>query len=193
MEIIGLRYGNTNTYFCGGLLIDTDMAGTMNAFRRELKRQGIRPEEIRYVFATHYHPDHMGLIGELMQSGVGLLLPEHQKEYVHFSDGIFRREKNTGFVPVDGSRATVITAAESREFLRSLGIAGQIVPTGSHSPDGAALVLDSGDAFVGDLEPYQFLGGYDDNPSLRDDWALLLSLGVKTVRYGHFPDYCLEQ
>ena len=43
--ITKLKYGNTNTYFVngvnGGLLIDTDYAGTMQAFYKALKKNGI--------------------------------------------------------------------------------------------------------------------------------------------------------
>lgn len=183
--VIRLKYGNTNTYLVGELLIDTDMAETMPALRRELKKQGIAPDAIRYVFATHYHPDHMGLIGELMQSGVKLLLAEHQKDHVHSSDAIFMRDKRSGFVPIDGERAEVIPAGESRAFLASIGIAGEIIPTKSHSADGAALILDDGNAFVGDLEPREFQDGYVQNDALREDWENLLCRGARVIRYGH--------
>ena len=40
--MLRLKYGNTNTYFlqgtCGSILIDTDYAGTMPAFYKELKK-----------------------------------------------------------------------------------------------------------------------------------------------------------
>ena len=185
MKTVRLKYGNTNTYFVGGLLVDTDMAGTLPALRRELKAQGIAPGEIQYVFATHYHPDHMGLIGELMQSGVKLLLLEHQKDFVHSSDAIYARNPKAGFVPIDECRAEVILCGESRTFLAELGIAGEIIPTKSHSPDGAALILDDGNAFVGDLEPRGFLDGYAENEALREDWDNLLRHGAKTLHYGH--------
>lgn len=185
MTVTNLKYGNTNTYLVSGLLIDTDMAGTMPALRREIKRQGIAPDAIRYVLATHYHPDHMGLIGELMQNGVKLILLEHQRDFVHSMDAIFARDRRTSFVPIDECAATVISVAESRTFLSNIGIGGEIITTKSHSPDGAALILDDGNAFVGDLEPREFLGGYDENDALREDWANIFSLGAKIIRYGH--------
>ena len=52
-----LRYGNTNIFFLegsnGGLLIDTDYAGTMPAFFRSIKAAGITVRDISYVMATH--------------------------------------------------------------------------------------------------------------------------------------------
>ena len=50
--MIRLKYGNTNTYFVNGLLIDTDYAGTVRGFYRALKENGLRMEDIKYVLAT---------------------------------------------------------------------------------------------------------------------------------------------
>lgn len=191
MKIVHLKYGHTNTYFVGGLLVDTDMPGTLPAFRRTLKKQGIAPDEIRFVLATHYHPDHVGLVGELMQNGVRLLLLDSQKPYVHSSDAICARERGAHFVPIDENRAAVIPPEESRAFLAGLGIAGEIVPTVSHSADGAALVLDDGNAFVGDIEPLAFLDGYADNEDLRADWERILRAGARFIRYGHANEQVL--
>lgn len=95
--MIKLKYGNTNTYFIqgnnGGLLVDTDYAETLPAFYKALKQNGIRVNDIQYVMATHYHPDHMGLISELMKQGAWLLLIDTQKDFVHFSDRLFARDK----------------------------------------------------------------------------------------------------
>jgi glyoxylase-like metal-dependent hydrolase (beta-lactamase superfamily II) len=67
--IIKLKYGNTNTYFVNGLLIDTDYAGTLPAFYRAIKEKGIAVTDIKYILATHYHPDHIGLVSELIKTG----------------------------------------------------------------------------------------------------------------------------
>ena len=102
--MIRLKYGNTNTFYVpgstGGLLVDTDYAGTLYAFYKVIKQGGLGIRDIEYVLATHYHPDHMGLIGDLMEQGVKLLLPDVQKDFVHFSDGIFARDR-LPFTPVD--------------------------------------------------------------------------------------------
>ena len=59
---IKLKYGNTNTFYIpgdrGGVLVDTDYAGTLPAFYKALKRSGLQVKDIAYVLATHYHPDH---------------------------------------------------------------------------------------------------------------------------------------
>jgi len=183
--MIKLKYGNTNTYFVNGLLIDTDYAGTLPLFFKEIKRHGISVADIKYVIATHYHPDHMGLIGELNELGVRLLLIAHQAEYVHYSDEIFAREPRLRYKPIDESRALVISCEESRAFLSELGINGEIIPTVSHSADGIALILDDGNCFVGDLEPFGFIGAYENNQPLKNDWQAILSYAPKVIWYGH--------
>lgn len=184
-----LRYGNTNTFFLegthGGLLIDTDYAGMMPAFFKAVKSAGIDLKDISCVMATHYHPDHCGLIGELQQLGIRLLILDVQLDSVHFSDGIFARDKRLHYKPVDETKAKVIRCSESRDFLRSIGISGEIIRTPSHSEDSVSVILDSGDCIVGDLEPLEYLDAYEDNPGLKSDWDSVLSFSPKRILYAH--------
>ena len=187
--MIRLKYGNTNTFYIpgksGGLLIDTDYAGTLQAFFRALKTNHLELNDISYVLPTHCHPDHIGLIGELQHLGVKPLLVDIQLATVHFPDEIFGRDKHLRYAPIDEKQATIISCDESREFLRSIGIEGEIISTPSHSEDSVSVILDCGDCFVGDLEPYEYLNGYDDNPQLENDWKLILSMNPKQILYAH--------
>ena len=187
--MIRLKYGNTNTFYVpgksGGLLIDTDYAGTLQAFFRALKTNHLELDDISYVMPTHCHPDHVGLIGELQKLGVRLLLIDTKLATVHFPDEILGRDKHLRYVSIDENQATVIPCDESREFLRSIGIEGAIISTPSHSEDSVSVILDGGECFVGDLEPYEYLDGYDDNPQLENDWDLILSMKPKRILYAH--------
>ena len=188
--MIELRYGNTHTFFLpgpeGGLLVDTDYAGTLPAFYKEIKRKGIRVADIGYVLATHYHPDHMGLIGDLMQQGVKLLLPDVQEEAVRFSEPIFERDR-VPFTPIDTEKALRFSCRESRAFLARIGIAGEILHTPSHSGDSISLVLDDGDCFVGDLEPSAYIEAYEDPGALKRDWERILAFRSGRIFYAHRP------
>lgn len=186
-----LKYGNTNTFFINGLLIDTDYAGTLPAFYQTLKKNGLKVGDIRYVLATHYHPDHMGILGELVQQGVKHLLIDVQKDFIHASDYIFQRERRL-FVPLDASKATVISCEESRAFLAELGISGEILHTPSHSEDSVTLILDDGDCFVGDLEPFEYLEAYEENAKLKNDWAKIISHHPKRIFFAHAPERNLK-
>ena len=187
--MIRLRYGNTNTFYIpgksGGLLIDTDYAGTLQAFFRALKTNHLELNDISYVLPTHCHPDHIGLIGELQHLGVKPLLVDIQLATVHFPDEIFGRDKHLRYAPIDEKQATIISCDESREFLRSIGIEGEIISTPSHSEDSVSVILDCGDCFVGDLEPYEYLNGYENNLQLQKDWSLILIRNPKRILYAH--------
>ena len=185
-----LKYGNTNTYFIrgskGSILIDTDYAGTLPMFYKEIKKNSISLKDITYILATHYHPDHMGLIGELVSMGVKFLVMDTQVPNLHFSDEIFSRDKTLSFLPsVPEDNAEVIACKDSRAFLAALGIDGEIVSIPSHSEDSITLVLDSGDCFVGDLEPMEFMDGYDENKALQSDWEKVMSFSPRVIHYGH--------
>jgi glyoxylase-like metal-dependent hydrolase (beta-lactamase superfamily II) len=184
-----LKYGNTNTYYLpgsrGGLLIDTDYAGMLPVFYKAIKANQIDLKDISCVIATHYHPDHMGLISELMKQKIRLLLIDTQRGFVHFSDPIFNREKHLHYIPIDETEAVTISCRESRDFLSGLGISGEIISTPSHSPDSISLILDNGDCFVGDLEPIDYLPAYAENPSLKADWDRIMSFHPKRIFYGH--------
>lgn len=189
--MVKLKYGNTNTFFikenAAGLLIDTDYAGTLPAFYKAMKNAGIRMSDIKYVLATHYHPDHMGLVGQLAEQGIKLLLVDVQKEAVHFSDKIFEKDK-LPYSVINEADAFVISCEESRAFLSSIGISGEIIHTPSHSEDSVSLILDDGSCFAGDLEPSEYLEAYENNTALKNDWDLILSFQPKTVFFAHRPE-----
>ncbi len=187
--MIKLRYGNTNTFYIpgndGGLLVDTDWAGTLPQFFKAIKAAGIEMKAITNLLVTHYHPDHMGLAGELQQLGVKLLIVDVQRPFVHAPDEIFARDKRLTYRAVDEDAATVISCAESREVLKALGIDGEILPTPSHSEDSISLLLDDGSCLVGDLEPLAYLAGYDENPALKSDWEQIMNRHPKRILYAH--------
>ncbi len=186
-----LKYGNTNTFLVRGnpgcLLVDTDYAGTLRGFYKAIGQQGIRLEAISFVLATHYHPDHMGLIPELMAQGVKLVLMETQLRDVHGSDAIFARD-GLRFEPIDERKATVLRCEDSRRFLHGIGIAGEIVSTPSHSRDSVSLLLDDGSCLVGDLEPMEFLDAYPAGSPLHADWEMILSRRPSTILYAHYNE-----
>lgn len=188
-----LKYGNTNTYFIrgakGSILLDTDYAGTLQLFYKAIKANDITLKDITYVLVTHYHPDHMGLVGELVRLGVKFLVMDTQVSNLHFSDEIFSRDKNLRMLPsVPEGNAEIMACQDSRTFLAALGIDGEIVSTPSHSEDSITLVLDSGDCFVGDLEPMAHIGGYEGNSALQNDWETVMRFRPRVIHYGHAPE-----
>lgn len=187
--ITKIRYGNTNTFLIRGtnanLLIDTDYAGTLPAFYKAIKELGIKVSDINYVLATHYHPDHIGLVSELMEQGVKLIIMESQTVHVHYSDSIFAREPHLNYKPIDESKALILSFDDARSFLASLGIDGNIGSTESHSEDSIYVSLSDGSFILGDLEPLEYLDAYKDNVALRNDWDEILKQKPSLLLYAH--------
>lgn len=186
-----LKYGNTNTYFISpefendekGILIDTDWAGTLPQFFKAIKQAGIKTDDIAYLLVTHFHPDHMGIAGELQELGIKPLIPDIQREFVHGSDEILIKSGKK-FTPIDESAAVFVSCEESRGFLRGIGIDGEIIHTPGHSNDSVSLILfDRKAVFVGDLPPLDVIGGCDD--TVKASWELILSRKPKVLYYGH--------
>lgn len=193
--MIRLNYGRTNTFLIqgrtGNLLVDTDYAGTLYSFYKALRENSIGIQDVTWILATHYHPDHMGLISELMEKGVKLLVMDVQQGYIHFSDKIFARDR-LSYTPINDTLATVITCGESRKFLKQIGINGEIIYTPSHSKDSICLVLDDGDCFVGDLSRYEYLEAYENDSPEKIDWQRLLSFHPKRILYAHGSEKVLN-
>lgn len=181
--VIKLKYGNTNTFLIKGtngyLLIDTDYIKTLDLFYKAIKKENIQISDINYIISTHYHPDHVGIVSELMNKGIKLVVLDSQYDYVHFSDKILN------FKPIDVDKAIILNIENSKEFLKSIGINGQIIKTTSHSEDSISIILDTGECFVGDLEPYEYISAYESNDKLKNDWDNIKKYNPKVIYYSH--------
>ena len=171
MNILDLGYRSTHYYALeitdGWLLVDCGWAGMMGEFTAAAKRKGFDLRQVKYHIATHYHMDHAGLVQELKNIGSKLILMESQ---VGFPEkmGDFLRPKNLGFTEITQTGNLLLEFSESRTFLASIGLAGEIVSTPGHSPDHVTLILDDGSAFTGDLPPRSIVT--DDQVELKVSW-----------------------
>ena len=180
-----LKYGNTNCYYIkgknGSILVDTDWAGTLQAFYRKMKELDI--EKIDYLLITHYHPDHIGIAQDIIDMGTKLLLVDVQKDYINSSDTILQKDKNIQFKPIN-TEPVIISCDQSREFLNDLGIDGEIIYTPGHSEDSISLILDNGSAFVGDLYDLKSAITFNDE-KINNSWNKILSHNISKIYYGH--------
>lgn len=190
-KIIQLKYGNTKCYLLKGtkktLLIDTDWAGTLPKFFQELGRKKLRAQDIDYLLITHYHPDHMGLATDLMNLGISLVVLDCQIAYIHQSDYIFQKENNPEFHPINDKHIHKLNLVDSRRFLSECGILGTILSSPGHSEDSISLLLDSGEAFVGDLYPQEQVPLYN-NKVLSNSWKKLISHGATFIYSAHYAN-----
>lgn len=180
-------YGHTRCYVVQHtLLVDTDWAGSLQRFFKSIKMKYISLQNIKYIMVTHFHPDYMGIVQELVELGLQLIIFDVQKDAVHCSDYIFEKERNTDFKAIKEQDALYLRCDESRAFLEKIGIKGEVIATPGHSEDSVSLVLDQQCAIVGDLYPLNTVAGYN-NPELEESWNILLSKALDTIYYSHPP------
>ena len=188
MKITELKYSQTNTYLIrgekGSLLFDTGWAGTFPDFCRSLGESGVKLTDIAMILISHYHPDHMGIAQEIADNGPVIAVCDIQERFIHSSDHVFEKENRKDYRPIDDAKIRIFRIDEGRKLLAGLGIEGEIVHTPGHSDDSISLLLDSGELFVGDLNPLYELELHT-GTQIGDTWEKLLARKPKTVYYGH--------
>ncbi len=186
MNIINIGYQSTNYYAIdikgGKLLVDCGWPGTFPQFSAELKRKGASIQDIKYLLATHFHPDHAGMTQELKNLGIKHILIDLQINFIsHMAE--FFKTKNYPYVQITTNDSINLKVGESRKFLAGLGLQGEIIHTPGHSDDSVTLILDEGFAFTGDLHP-AFVLPEEDTVS-RASWDTIYKHKIKTIFPGH--------
>jgi glyoxylase-like metal-dependent hydrolase (beta-lactamase superfamily II) len=172
------------------LLVDLGWPGRAAALFANLDRMGVPLAEIRYGLATHYHMDHAGAAQDLKLRGVPLLVIEEQVHAIPLMKQWTKPIDN--YTEITTHDNVVISIAESREFLRRMGIEGEILHTPGHSDDSVSLVLDIGCAFTGDLT-LESMVAKEDPVMVSRSWQLLRDRGVTTIYAGHGSPYYLGE
>src|SRR5512140_2405592 len=138
MNIVNVGYRSTNYYILplkdGKLLVDCGWPDTLSQFLAVFKRKGLSASEVKYILATHFHPDHAGLVEEFKSLGAKLILMESQSRAAeHHSASA--DSKMPAFIHVSPSNNIALRFADSKTFLATLGVDGEIIPPPGHSDD----------------------------------------------------------
>jgi glyoxylase-like metal-dependent hydrolase (beta-lactamase superfamily II) len=188
MNIVNVGYDSTNYYVINQtatrLLVDVGFPGTLGKLQSQCKRKGIPFEEIKYLLATHYHPDHAGLAQEVKQTGVELIILKSQQDSIPLLAKYLKPRE--GYVEITKTSNVYLTPGESRAFLKRLRLEGEIITTPGHSDDSVSLVLDTGAAFTGDLTP--FTSATDESSKMVEaSWQKIRALKANMIYPGHGP------
>ncbi len=186
ISIVNVGYRSTNYWVVSAgrsrLLIDLGWPGMFSTLTANLARMDIPLNEVTHGVATHYHMDHAGAAQDLKNAGMRLIVAVEQVAAVPLMAQHMKPSDQYTAIQAEGD--LVVSCTESRALLASLGIAGQFVHTPGHSDDSITVLLDGGEAFTGDLTWPTFATEETKAPVTRS-WALLRSLGARTVHAGH--------
>jgi glyoxylase-like metal-dependent hydrolase (beta-lactamase superfamily II) len=192
VNVITLVHKSTNSYLIqsdsGWLMIDSGWPDTFAQLLQLLNQNNISIHEVNYLVITHFHPDHAGLTQNLKDLGTTLLLHEYQVPYINKLNLLYRKNPRANFKDITTSNNLVLSEAESRNFLKSIGIEGELISTPGHSDDSISLILDDCCAFTGDLPALHLAEAYDDIV-IEDSWDMINKHSVKMIYPGHGEAY----
>ena len=66
------------------MLIDTGLSSTTSKLKAELKKRGVKPDQITQVAVSHGHPDHIGGLGEAGATFANATLLINEAEYKYW-------------------------------------------------------------------------------------------------------------
>jgi len=186
MKILSVGYKSVNCYLLitnkAKLLIDVGWPSGMSNLKWTLSQNNLSVKDVTHVLVTHYHMDHGAIAQEMKDKGAKLIVMENQKEHLNSQKRFIKPPTVYHEIKKEGN--LTLSFKDSRVFLKTLGIDGEIVPTTAHSPDHVTLVLDEGIAFTGDLPPENCSPEQSDFSS---DWKRLHAMKVKRVYPAHGP------
>jgi hydroxyacylglutathione hydrolase len=183
IEVIQVRMGIVSSFIVrqeGVILVDTGYPGKEDVILEAMRKEGISPGDIRLILLTHGHGDHAGSAARLIEK-------TGAKVAIHTNDAGKIRQGNQGRLKATGLTGRVfgliIGAGRGKGFpplepdivfsdpldLKPFGIQGMVVPTPGHTPGSVSVILESGDAIVGDLIVPAIPSGMPGPPFWADD------------------------
>ncbi len=175
MQVIPLDLGMVKAFAVTApgtvVLVDAGLPGQEELIGERLRQAGIRPADLRLVVITHAHFDHFGSARALRErTGAKILVHRLDAGALREGSQAFPASFNLvgevfGAVIRFGNRLGALgrrpaaasvgvepdIVVEGEYDLRPFGLAGRLLPTPGHTPGGVSVLLDSGEAIVGDL------------------------------------------
>jgi hydroxyacylglutathione hydrolase len=209
MKIQTVRMGITRCYIIqdkGTIMVDSGPPNKLGVFTKSLQKASINPKQIKLIVLTHGHWDHIGSAKVIKETtGAQVALHEPDKTWLEKSlnqlppgattwGSILMKLTSNYMRSAKIAATTVDIVLQDEDFtLASFGISGRVVYTPGHTMGSVSILLDSGDAFIGDLAmnglPFNVRPGLpvfaEDIKRVKESCTLLLDKGAKTFYPGH--------
>ncbi|MBF2709906.1 MBL fold metallo-hydrolase [Flavobacterium soyangense] len=217
-EIIQLSifpFGMINCFLIKGekkhVLVDTGVPNSEKKIIKQLKKHGIKLDDIGLILVTHGHIDHFGSAKELKDIlKVPILMHNLDKEALQTGKSMLKTLKSNHKIwdivlkpklanDIASPCFPDIVLNGNQEYDLSIyGINGKVIHTPGHTPGSLSVVLEDGSAIIMDLASSGiFLGGiafhsrmkhppfHDNLEHVKNSINHILSLNTKIFYLGH--------
>jgi glyoxylase-like metal-dependent hydrolase (beta-lactamase superfamily II) len=187
----------------GNILVDTCRWKHPRKILQAIKNAGLSPEDITFIILTHVHFDHVAGAAALKNICNAPVIVHSNEAYL-LEKGItnlpaganpfsqWLSKMGNKYFPFIGKfpPCTADILIDTRYDLTQFGIDGYVLPTPGHTEGSISLILNSGEAIVGDcciyaIEEFVLPPFANDLPLLLKTWNNFLELGCHTFWPGH--------
>ncbi len=203
----------------GFLLIDAGWVGKYEKFKKELNRSGLATDSIKYIVLTHHHHDHAALVQNIRnENDCRIIVHKDEAEYIE--KGITYTDETSQFNirlkildriaspfiqynynPVILQQDDIILGDGDYDIFSLTGIKGKIIHTPGHTKGSVSLLLENGNAFVGDVAMNILkIFGQEYRPveaenysDVYKSWKKLIQYGAKTLYPSHGKKFPIEE
>lgn len=166
------------------LAFDLGWPCSLHEYARGMKSIGLSLKGVRLAIASHFHMDHAGLVGEMIEEGIRVVVTPAQFDAIDEMERVIKKDRlYGGYRVIDKRRLAVESVDDINLRVSAAGFGGRLLATPGHSPDSLSYIDASGVAHIGDLPPIdQVMPG--DEAALRC-WDSLRKAGVTLARSAH--------
>jgi glyoxylase-like metal-dependent hydrolase (beta-lactamase superfamily II) len=160
-----VKLGHVNIYFIktesGHILVDAGMPNKEEELDGAFREAGVDPRSVQLIIVTHGHMDHIGSIAHAQRTTGGKVAC-HRSLSERLANGEIEpavprnlrgRVMNlvTGLAGFKYEGVVPDISIEEEFDLAAFGIPGKVIHTPGHSPSSVSIILDTGEALVGDM------------------------------------------
>ncbi len=205
-KVILLNLGFTKIYLLrtdsGYIQFDAGYKHNLKKYLKLLKKNNIRPEEIKLIIVNHAHFDHTGALKSIKDlTNAQVLVHENEKE--HVAKGTSAEVKPhtlfTKLIVPTMPKSWAVTdpvepdiVVQDEYSLIDFGIKAKVIHTPGHTPGTIAVITEEGDAIIGCSvhgPPLRLRRGIPaiamDLDSIWKSWERIIEEGAKNIYISH--------